>query len=373
MDKVGAKIEKTRISRNLRKSPKCLEVVQKKIKQPIIMVRLSCFPSLRPKSITSKISLPDVAEIVKGVSSSDFRFKISSAESNSELQKLGLSKEWISRAQIMELQRSCRDDFKSRSCHDEFKTSSLLYTDKNTSLVLVARRQADPSCIVRALASNPQVECAIILDCGFTDDMASRTALALARGCSLLSALVLPQNRITSEGIRHLSAGLLIHAALHTLDLSGNACGDHGSECLAVLVCSSPALRVLNLRSNGIGPTGAAVLAAALVPFAQDECSNGAPSTRRCGVALAELDLSRNRIGDAGARSFAAALGERACALRSLDLSCNVITSRGARRLAAALPTNRALESLRVVSIALGDEEEAVLKDLEQASRALAL
>ena len=135
------------------------------------------------------------------------------------------------------------------------------------SLVLVARRQADPSGIVTALASTPRVERAIILDCGFTDDMARQTALALARGCRLLSALILPQNRITSVGVRHLSAGLLIHAALHTLDLSGNACGDHGSESLAVLVCSSPALRVLNLRSNGIGPTGAAVLAEALVPY----------------------------------------------------------------------------------------------------------
>ncbi len=245
--------------------------------------------------------------------------------------------------------------------------------DEHKSLVLVARRLADPSCVVAVLASTPEVERAIILDCGFTDDVARKIALALARGCRLLSALILPQNRITSVGVRHLSAGLLIHAALHTLDLSGNACGDHGSESLAVLVCSSPALRVLNLRGNSIGPAGAAVLAAALVPYEEDRCIIGAPSCRRCGVALSELDLSHNRIGDAGASSFAAALGERVCALRVLDLSCNIITSRGARRLAAALSTNRALESLRVVSIALGNEEEAALKALERASRAIAL
>ena len=245
--------------------------------------------------------------------------------------------------------------------------------DEHELLVLVARRLADPSCVVAVLASTPRVERAIILDCGFTDDMARQTARALARGCRPLSALILPQNRISSAGVRHLSAGLLIHAALHTLDLSGNACGDHGSESLAVLVCSSPTLRVLNLRSNSIGPAGAAVLAAALVPYAQESCSIGAPSSRRCGVALSELDLSHNRIGDAGARSFAAALGERVCALRVLDLSCNIITSRGARRLAAALSTNQALESLRVVSIALGDEEEAAIIALERASRAVAM
>jgi Ran GTPase-activating protein (RanGAP) involved in mRNA processing and transport len=246
--------------------------------------------------------------------------------------------------------------------------------DTDISRILVARRLANPSCVATALASAPHVERAIVHDCGFTDDMALQTGQALARGCRLLSVLILPQNRITPVGIRHLSAGLMIHAALHTLELSGNACGDHGSESLAVLVCSSPALRVLNLRHNSIGPTGAAALAAALVPFAhpRDSCSVGSPS-RRCGVALEELDLSRNRIGDAGARSFAAAIGERSCALSALDLSCNIITSRGARRLAAALSTNRALESLRVVSIALGGEEEVALMALERACRAIAL
>ena len=257
--------------------------------------------------------------------------------------------------------------------HESLRKGNPSRINEDTSMILVARRLADPTGIVTALASTMQVECAIVLECGFTDDMARQTALALARGCRTLSALILPHNRITYVGIRHLSAGLLVHAALHTLDLSGNACGDHGTEALAVLVCSSPALHVLNLRSNGIGPAGAAVLAAALVPYEQGSCSESGPSHRRCGVALAELDLSHNRIGDAGARSFAAALGERACALRSLDISRNSITSRGARRLAAALCTNRALESLRVVSIALGDEEEAVLEALERASRATVL
>jgi Ran GTPase-activating protein (RanGAP) involved in mRNA processing and transport len=245
--------------------------------------------------------------------------------------------------------------------------------DEHKPLVLVAKRQADSSGIVRALISTPHVKRAIILDCGFTDDIAQQTALALARGCRQLSDLILPQNHITSVGARYLASGLLIHAKLHTLDLSDNACGDHGSEALAVLVCSSPALRVLKLQRNNVGPAGAAVLAAALVPYAQGHCcSDGAPH-RRNAVALAELDLSHNRIGDDGARSFAAALGSRACALRALDLSCNVITSRGARRLAAALPANRALESLRVVSIALGDEEEAAIKALEHAGRAVVM
>jgi hypothetical protein len=274
--------------------------------------------------------------------------------------------------QIVELQISFNK--KLDACNDESKKIPDLHLDEHTSLVLVARRMVGPIHIVTALASTSEVERVIVLDCGFTDDMARQTAITLARGCRMLSALILPHNRITSVGIRHLSAGLMIHAALHTLDLSGNACGDRGSESLAVLVCSSPALRVLNLSSNGIGPAGAALLAAALVPYAHHRCSDDDTlSNRRCGVALAELDLSHNRIGDTGARSFAAALCESACALRALDLSCNIITSRGARRLAAALCTNHALVNLRVVSIALGDEEEAAIEALESASRAIAL
>jgi hypothetical protein len=190
------------------------------------------------------------AEKNQAVPTTEFQLMSSVTKSDSELYNLvatGSSERRMSKLQILELQ----------TCHDSFKTSSVLCTNDNTSMALVARRQADPTGIVTALASTMRVECAIVLECGFTDDMARQTALALARGCRLLSALILPHNRITSVGIRHLSAGLLVHAALHTLDLSGNACGDHGSESLAVLVCSSPALRVLNLRSNGIGPAGA--------------------------------------------------------------------------------------------------------------------
>ncbi len=336
-----------------------------KISDP--MISLSCLP---PMFRCKRSPLSDVSKKSKDMITPDLQTRISRAKKNSEIQNFvmfGLLEKRNSEVQV-ELEFNGPNGA---------ETSLELCKDEQSSLVLVARGQPDPSCVATALASAPHVERAIVHDCGFTDDMALQTGQALARGCRLLSALTLSQNRITPVGIRHLSAGLMIHAALHTLDLSGNSCGDHGSESLAVLVCSSPALRVLNLKSNSIGPTGAAVLAAALVPFAQAEdsdcCSVGSPSSRRCGVALEELDLSRNRIGDAGARSFAAAIGERSCALRALDLSCNIITSRGARRLAAALSTNRALESLRVVSIALGGEEETALKALERSCAVIAL
>ena len=81
---------------------------------------------------------------------------------------------------------------------------------------------------------------------------------------------------------------------------------------------------------------------------------------------MEDLDLSHNRLGDAGAQEFATALEQAACPLRALDLACNAITSLGSRRLAAALRTNGALESLRVLAISLRREEEAVLASLER-------
>ena len=85
-----------------------------------------------------------------------------------------------------------------------------------------------------------------------------------------------------------------------------------------------------------------------------------------CSASLEDLDLSHNRICDAGAQEFATALAHAACSLRALDIAVNAITSLGSRRLAAALQTNGALESLRVLAISLRREEEAALAALER-------
>jgi len=222
--------------------------------------------------------------------------------------------------------------------------------DAPISLILVARRVHDPYEIILALSCSSSVEQVILLRCDIADDMALRIAeVAADPGCKSLVALALPHNRITAIGANHLAQGLVSHAALHTLDLSFNSCGDVGACSLSRLVRESSALRILKLKDNGIGSKGAADLASAIA---------SAP--------LEDLDLSHNRLGDAGAQEFAAALEHPACLLRALDLACNAITSVGSRRLAAALRSNGALESLRVLAISLRREEEAALVALER-------
>ena len=208
----------------------------------------------------------------------------------------------------------------------------------------------DPNEIILALSCTSSVEQVILLHCDLADDMALKIAeVAADHGCKSLVALALPHNRITAIGANHLAEGLISHAALHTLDLSFNSCGDLGAFSLSMLVRESPALRILKLKENGIGSKGAADLASAVA---------NAP--------LEDLDLSHNRLGDAGAHELATALEHPACSLRVLDLACNAITSLGSRRLAAALRSNGALESLRVLAISLRREEEAGLVALER-------
>jgi hypothetical protein len=223
-------------------------------------------------------------------------------------------------------------------------------SDGLTSLVLVARRIHDPHEIILALACASSVEQVILLCCNLADDMALKIADATADPyCKSLGALALPHNRITGIGANHLAKGFISHAALHTLDLSFNSCGDLGAWSLSMLVRESPALRILKLKENGIGSKGAADLASAIR-----------------SASLEDLDLSHNRLGDAGAQEFAAALEHAACSLRALDLACNAVTSLGSRRLGAALRINGVLESLRVLAISLRREEEAMLVALER-------
>jgi Ran GTPase-activating protein (RanGAP) involved in mRNA processing and transport len=222
--------------------------------------------------------------------------------------------------------------------------------NQQITLILVARRMQDPYEIVLALSCSSSVEQVILLRCNIADDTALKIAEAAADpGSKTLLALALPHNRIAAIGASHLAKGLIAHAALHTLDLSFNCCGDFGAYSLSMLVRESPALRVLKLKENAIGSKGAADLASAI----------------RC-ASLEDLDLSHNRMGDAGAQEFATALEDAACSLRAIDLACNAITSLGSRRLAAALRTNGAVESLRVLAISLRREEEAALVALER-------
>lgn len=220
-------------------------------------------------------------------------------------------------------------------------------------------------------------------NCGIGDEIGLGIA-NMAASSSPVAALLLPRNHITPLGIAHLCSALISRPApmLRALDLSHNPIGDSGAAHLTAVLAATPSLRVLRIDNCEIGLAGAEALAGALVlgPRASSTTAvSGSPGARAADAealapaALAELSLAHNRVGDAGAGAFAAALARPGCALRALDLACCGVTGRGARALAAALLRggNRTLERLRVLAVAMGREEEAALSALERAACAV--
>ena len=122
--------------------------------------------------------------------------------------------------------------------------------------------------------------------------------------------------------------------------------GVEGAQALlAVLGESCPALRVLDLRMNDLGPEGMAPVAALLR-----------------SSALRKLRLCSNYIGPAGASTLAAGLAS-AMHLTSLDVSNNALGPEGLAAVVAALPAG--LQALAINQNGLfGDKGVAPLATL---------
>ena len=231
--------------------------------------------------------------------------------------------------------------------------------EETALLTLVAR--ADPECfqLLEALCiSKCHVDQAIFSQSILGDEIARQLARSVSRGCKHVRALALLHCRITACGVQLLSKGLLIHAALRILDLSHNCCGSSGAESLADLVRNCPALKTLRLRENGIGPNGAAALAAALYTSLPPTYSD---EYREEG--LETLDLSINHVGDHGAACLARAL-ERNCTLLVLDISLNNVSPSGVKRAVEALERNRTLHQMLVRVATHGPEQTAAMEAL---------
>lgn len=174
-------------------------------------------------------------------------------------------------------------------------------------------------------------------DVGLGDGGAERLAGGLRAAQRTLTELDVSWNRIGALGAEGLVAGLDRAPALGlvTLDMDCNDLGDAGASAIASMLERRPpgaaeqpeggacrSLRVLRLASNGVGPLGAARLAAAL---------------REHGAGLAELELGRNRLGPAGAAALAGAVARPEVPLRRLGLGVNRLMDTGAEALAEAL------------------------------------
>ncbi|CAE7189283.1 Nlrc3, partial [Symbiodinium sp. CCMP2456] len=151
-----------------------------------------------------------------------------------------------------------------------------------------------------------------------------KAAEALARsGCTVLD--ILATRSFDSAAFKVLQSGYVLQ--IHCV----GELGSERAEVLARGLAHTPALRVLDLRENTIGPHGGQVLAPALCRLQH----------------LRELGLRHNLLRDLGAQAVAAALAGKT-SLEHLDFGLNVIFANGIKALAMALRNLPNLKDLRL-------------------------
>ncbi|XP_066268350.1 NLR family CARD domain-containing protein 4-like [Branchiostoma lanceolatum] len=160
-----------------------------------------------------------------------------------------------------------------------------------------------------------------------------------------LRALYLFNTFLTPSSLQPLVQGFSHMSLLEELHLSHNfGLGDAGMEVLQVGLSSVPHLAVLRLGGDmlrpGVGMT--AVGMSSLAPY------------MRCLVGLRELDISRNKIGDAGLESLIAVL-PIFTAMQVLVLERIGISLTGMRTLVPALCQLTRLIKLDISGNAIGD------------------
>lgn len=170
------------------------------------------------------------------------------------------------------------------------------------------------------------------------NNLGSKGAEVLARALlspgSTLQDLDLAANDLGFVGARTVASALANNVALRELDLSENLIGEDGARSLWEALMSNNGackLKILCLQANRIGASGdhACFLAESL----------------RVNRNLQHLDLSRNRLGDAGARQIAQGLAMNE-GLLFLGLRVCEIQDAGFAQLVQGLGKNERLEEL---------------------------
>ena len=174
-----------------------------------------------------------------------------------------------------------------------------------------------------------------------------------------------------------LSQGILQKnsTALRLLDLRSNGITETGAMSLQGLIVSSYYLTSLNLSNNELGSTGATALARGLqqkhcILQKLDVSANGidrqgaiaVATMLRANMVLVSLNLSFNSIGDEGATAIAVAL-QRNHTLKMLSLRRNNITNAGAKTIADKLPSMPALKELLLSKNNIGQAGASALLD----------
>lgn len=200
---------------------------------------------------------------------------------------------------------------------------------------------------------------------GTTSGIGTRTAPSSIGPATEVRELYLRRCQLDTKGAAMLAPVLSCpQLSLTCLSLCDNRLGDAGAAWLArSMRCGSTggssSLLTLRLSRNSIGDQGARHIAHALSANrslttlwlnANEVGPVGAASLARglsFNQSLTRIDLDRNRIADAGAASLAGAL-EKNTALQVVFLAGNEIDDSGAVALAASLRVNSTLKEVRL-------------------------
>jgi len=201
-----------------------------------------------------------------------------------------------------------------------------------------------------------------------SDQFVKKVASAVAKS-STIRALDISNNRFGVDGVAAIVVCLTTNATLESLNLSDNSIGLRGADLIARALSSKTVLKELNLSRSDLHDDGAAVIVKSLG-----------------NTNLKVLDLSWNSISGKGASEIAYSLGvkkgeniptegatgrlqesepdsQTSTILEELNLSHNKLGNAGAECLSSMLKVNSSLKVLDISSNGLKDEGVAFICD----------
>ncbi|XP_042594938.1 NACHT, LRR and PYD domains-containing protein 12-like isoform X1 [Cyprinus carpio] len=238
--------------------------------------------------------------------------------------------------------------------------------------------------LLSAGLENPQckLQTLILRDCGIAKQGCEFLASALKSNPSHLRDLYLSDNKLGNSGVEQLSAALKNpHCKLQKLKLTNCGVRNKGLAALTSALASNPShLRNLNLSENKLQNSGVELLSDVLE---NPHCKLEILWLRRCNVTdagcddlasallsnpshLRQLNLSWNKLGNAGVKLLSDVLKNPQCKLESLRLINCGVTDEGCVALASALGSNTShLRELDLSDNKLGDSVKllSALKD----------
>ncbi|XP_072892488.1 NACHT, LRR and PYD domains-containing protein 3-like isoform X3 [Hemitrygon akajei] len=229
--------------------------------------------------------------------------------------------------------------------------------DSGVKLVSVALRNAE--CKIQKLW---------LWDVSLTYSGAEDLASALSTNTSL-TELDMSENELGDSGVKLVSAALRnLECKIQTLEMIDVGLTDSGAEDLVSALSTNTSLMELNLSNNDLGDSGVKLVSAAL---RNPECKiqklglidvgltdSGAEdlaSALSTNPLLTGLDLSENKLGDAGVKIVSVALRNPECKIQKLRLTHVSLTDSGTENLASALSANPSLTELNLSDNHLGD------------------